>query len=356
MPRPKAVRSDERARAARFTRRARRPRVAVLAAVLLAVLCGAAAPAFAHRLSPAFLGLTEIAADHFDVRFKVSISGGLADVLEPILPSHCTIASAVRSYVVEDARVQIGEIDCPGGIAGHTIELGGLPDTQTDALLRVEQLNGSVFNARLTPSSPRVKVAERADWRNVAAAYFALGVEHILLGVDHLLFVLALLLLVRGAMRMAATVTAFTVAHSITLGAATLGFVRAPAAVVETIIALSILFLAAELARGERAFTPTLAVRFPWIVAFAFGLLHGFGFAGALSEIGIPAESVPSALLFFNLGVEAGQLLFVAAVFGAAELWRRAAGAGPRGWRTAAAYGIGSLAAFWTIERAAAWW
>jgi hydrogenase/urease accessory protein HupE len=289
------------------------------------------------------------------VRFKVSISGGLADVLEPVLPGHCTIVGAVRSYVVDDARVQLGEVECPGGLAGHALEMGGLPATQTDALVRVEQLDGTVWNARLTPWAPRAEVAERAGLREVAATYFTLGVEHILLGIDHLLFVLALLLLVRGPMRMVATVTAFTVAHSITLGAATLGVVRAPGTAVETIIALSILFLAAELARGERAFTPTLAVRFPWVVAFAFGLLHGFGFAGAWAEIGVPVQSVPSAL-FFNVGVEAGQLLFVAAVLAVAALWRRAAGVAPRAWRTAAAYGIGSVAAFWTIERAAAWW
>src|SRR5690606_38797349 len=137
------------------------------------------------RLSPAFLGLTETAADRFDVRFKVSISGGLVDVLEPVLPPHCTIVGAVRSYTVDEARVQIGEIECPGGIAGHTVEMGGLPATQTDALLRVEHLNGRVFDARLTPWSPRVEVAARAGWRDVARTYFALGVEHILLGIDH---------------------------------------------------------------------------------------------------------------------------------------------------------------------------
>jgi hydrogenase/urease accessory protein HupE len=252
--------------------------------------------------------------------------------------------------------VQIGDVACPGGLTSHAIEMGGLPATQTDALVRVELLDGTVWNARLTPWAQRAEVAARAGLREVAATYFALGVEHILLGIDHLLFVLALLLLVRGPMRMVATVTAFTVAHSVTLGAATLGFVRAPSTVVETIIALSILFLAAELARGERAVTPTLAVRFPWIVAFAFGLLHGFGFAGALADIGIPAQSVPSALLFFNLGVEAGQLLFVAAVLGVTELWRRGGGFAPRAWRAATAYGIGSVAAFWAIERAAGWW
>ena len=184
-----------------------------------------------------------------------------------------------------------------------------------------------------------------------------LGIEHILLGIDHLLFVLALLLLVNGVGRLVATVTAFTVAHSITLGAATLGFVHVPSAPVEAIIALSILFLASELARrraaagGVRDEAANLTARFPWIVAFSFGLLHGFGFAGALSEVGVPEQAVPLALLFFNVGVELGQLLFIAAVFGFAWLVRLTAVRVPAIWQRAVAYGIGSVAAFWVVER-----
>jgi hypothetical protein len=174
-----------------------------------------------------------------------------------------------------------------------------------------------------------------------------------------LLFVLALLLLVRGIGRLVATVTAFTVAHSITLGAATLGFVHVPSAPVEAVIALSILFLASELARRQIALVPAesgretadLTARFPWIVAFSFGLLHGFGFAGALSEVGMPAQAVPLALLFFNVGVEIGQLSFIAAVFAIGWLIRAAAVRAPAWWPRAAAYGIGSVAAFWVVER-----
>jgi len=185
--------------------------------------------------------------------------------------------------------------------------------------------------------------------------YLVLGVEHILLGIDHLLFVLALLLIVKGVGRLVATVTAFTVAHSITLGAATLGLVHVSSAPVEAVIALSILFLASELARQRAAGNPgdgaNLTQRFPWVVAFAFGLLHGFGFAGALSEVGMPQQAVPLALLFFNVGVELGQLLFIAAVFGFAWLVRLSAVRVPAVWPRAVAYGVGSVAAFWVVER-----
>jgi hydrogenase/urease accessory protein HupE len=222
-------------------------------------------------------------------------------------------------------------------------------------LLRVAYLDGSASNRRLTPEAATVTIPSRPSALEVVRTYLVLGVEHILLGIDHLLFVLALLLLVRGIGRLVATVTAFTVAHSITLGAATLGFVHVPSAPVEAVIALSILFLASELARRSvgpgAAAGANLTTRFPWVVAFAFGLLHGFGFAGALSEIGMPQEAVPLALLFFNVGVELGQLLFIAAVFGFAAIVRWSAVRVPLVWQPAVAYGVGSVAAFWVVER-----
>jgi hydrogenase/urease accessory protein HupE len=322
------------------------------AAVLTALLC--AAPAFAHRLSPAFFGLTETAPNTFDVQWKVSISGGLAAVLEPQVPEGCTLTEAVRTYVVEDIRLQHGALACAGGLAGKTFTVNGLAQTQTDVLLRVDYLDGTASNHRLTPDAPTVEIPQRPDAFDVVRTYLVLGVEHILLGIDHLLFVLALLLIVNGIGRLVATVTAFTVAHSITLGAATLGLVHVPSAPVEAVIALSILFLASELARQNTARssgTDDLTRRFPWLVAFAFGLLHGFGFAGALSEVGMPQDAVPLALLFFNVGVELGQLLFIAAVFGFAWLVRRSAVPVPVVWPRAVAYGVGSVAAFWVIER-----
>lgn len=327
-------------------------RSAWMLAALAALL---AQPALAHRLSPAFFGLTETAADTFDVQWKVSISGGLAAALEPQVPDGCTLTESVRTYVLDDVRFQHAALHCPGGLGGREFEVAGLPNTQTDVLLRVEYLDGTVANHRLTPDAPSVVLAQRAGSFEVVSTYTVLGVEHILLGVDHLLFVLALLLLVNGVGRLVATVTAFTVAHSVTLGAATLGFVSVPSAPVEAVIALSILFLASELARRElrapgAVAAADLTARFPWLVAFSFGLLHGFGFAGALTEVGVPEHAVPLALLFFNVGVELGQLVFIAVVLGIGWFVRKAL-AEPRWWPTAAAYGIGSVSAFWVIER-----
>ena len=327
-------------------------------AVLLAVLT-CAAPAIAHRLSPAFFGLAETAPNVFAVQWKVSISGGLAAVLEPQVPDGCTLADRVRTYTLDDVRLQHATLQCPSGLAGKAFTVQGLAQTQTDVLLRVDYLDGSASNQRLTPDSPVVTIPERPSTLEVVQTYTVLGIEHILLGIDHLLFVLALLLLVNGFARLVATVTAFTLAHSITLGAATLGFVHVPPAPVEAVIALSILFLASELARRPAVGSPrarlgdtaNLTTRFPWIVAFAFGLLHGFGFAGALSEIGVPQQAVPLALLFFNVGVELGQLMFIGAVFTFAWLVQLSALRMPAVWQRAVAYGIGSVAAFWVVER-----
>jgi hypothetical protein len=335
-----------------------------LALVLLAF------PALAHRLSPAFFGLTETAPDLYAVQWKVSISGGLASALEPKVPAGCTLVGDVRTYVVnEDVRFQHGTLSCPGGIGGRELTIDGLELTQTDVLLRVDYLDGTASNQRLTPAAPSARIPVRPSALDVMRAYTLLGVEHILGGVDHLLFVLALLLLVRGVGRLVATVTAFTLAHSVTLAAATLGFVHVPGAPVEATIALSILFLASELARrplaGNGSGAPPavaavgssgdpradLTARFPWLVAFSFGLLHGFGFASALSEVGMPTKAVPLALLFFNVGVEIGQLAFIAAVFAVGWIVVRGALARPRWWPRAVAYGIGSTAAFWVVER-----
>lgn len=334
----------------------------------------------AHRLSPAFFGLTETPAGTFNAQWKVSIPGGLADVLEPQVPSGCSVEGAVRTYIVDDARIQHAAIACGGPLPGREFAVAGLEATDTDVLLRVDYLDGSSFTHRLVPNAPSVVIPEAPGAVEVIRTYLVLGVEHILLGIDHLLFVLALVLLVSGVGRLVATVTAFTVAHSITLGAATLGFVNVPGAPVEATIALSILFLATELARRRivtvpgvattagaahvagvaaanegpgtaRSAADSLAERFPWVVAFSFGLLHGFGFAGALSEVGLPQQAIPLALLFFNVGVELGQLAFIAAVLGGAWLLRRAAVGVPVWAPRATAYVIGSVAAFWVFER-----
>ncbi len=326
-----------------------------LALAALAMWLGDSARA--HEFDPGYLSLTESAAGVFEVQWKVSISGGLYEVLVPRLPAECVVDQQLRTYVVLDAQIQNTALTCAGGLANLTIAIGGLPATMTDVLLRIEYLDGTSFVRRLTPNNPSTIVPEQPSAWDVAATYLFLGVEHILLGIDHLLFVLALLLLIKGVRRLVVAVTAFTVAHSITLAAATLGWMAVPGAPVEATIALSILFLASQLGRTpvEAGTGSTdaadLTTRFPWIVAFSFGLLHGFGFAGALAEVGLPEHAIPMALLFFNVGVEIGHLLIIAVVLASGWIIRRATVTVPRWWMRAVAYGIGSLAAFWVFER-----
>jgi hydrogenase/urease accessory protein HupE len=321
--------------------------------LLIALLCLSGSVG-AHRLSPAYFGMAETEPGVYAVQWKVSISGGLADTLEPKIPEGCSVVGVVRSYVIEDARVQHAALDCGGPLAGRTFAVDGLAVTDTDVLLRIDGLDGSSFTHRLVPESTSVLIPERPGAWEVAVTYLALGIEHILLGIDHLLFVFALLLLVPGFGRLVATITAFTLAHSVTLAAATLGFINVPSAPVEATIALSILLLATELARREdltKDSGGTLTSRFPWFVAFAFGLLHGFGFAGALNDVGLPDQAIPLALLFFNLGVEAGQLTFIAAVLAIGWGLRAASVTLPHWLPRFSAYLIGSIAAFWVFER-----
>lgn len=315
----------------------------------------AAHTGWTHEVRPGFLELREVESEHYSVLWKVPLRGAQRLQLSPVLPATCTGAAPVSEYPAAGAIVQRWNVHCPGGLDGGRIEVAGLADTLTDVLVRVEGVDGTAQVERLQPSSPTMTVTGApAAWR-VIWTYLGLGVEHILLGFDHLLFVLALLIIVDGWRRLVATVTAFTVAHSITLAAATLGIVNVPPKPVEAVIALSILFLAVEIVHGRQG-RAGIAERWPWLVAFTFGLLHGLGFAGALAEVGLPERSIPLALLFFNLGVEAGQLMFIGAVLSIAWLMRRI---GDIAWarvELATTYGIGALAAFWTIERVAGFW
>jgi len=235
---------------------------------------------------------------------------------------------------------------------GAEVRIDGLTGTMIDVLVRVEFTSGVVVSRILRPNAPTLEVSASGSDAPIWG-YLTLGIEHILFGIDHLLFVLGLLLIVRGTWLLVKTITAFTVAHSITLGLATLGFVTVPQAPVEAVIALSIVFVASELAR-QREGQVDVMTRYPWIVAFIFGLLHGFGFASALAQVGLPQTEIPLALLLFNVGVELGQLMFVGAVMSLIWLFHRALGPTPQWLPRAAAYGIGSVAAFWVIERIAA--
>ncbi|MCA3572299.1 MAG: HupE/UreJ family protein, partial [Aestuariivirga sp.] len=248
------------------------------------------------------------------------------------------------------AHFERWQVSCEGGLKGRTITIDGLKSTLTDVLARITWADGSVEVVRLTPEQPALVLKGAQTVWEVAQTYFILGVEHILGGIDHLLFVLALMLLIRDPWALVKTITAFTIAHSITLTGAALGYLSLPQPPVEAVIALSIAFVARELLvmkPGERR----LSEAYPWLVAFSFGLLHGFGFAGALKEIGLPQADVPLALLTFNLGVEAGQLLFVAAIlalYRTASVMTRLPMAPIR---TAIAYGIGTAATFWLLTR-----
>ncbi len=309
----------------------------------------------AHEVRPGYLELRQTAPDAFAVLWKVPARGEDRFGIRPALPEHCTADAAPAGSFTGDAYVERFTVRCPGGLDGRRIAIDGLTATLTDALVRLERADGGTQTVRLTPAAPSFVVERSPGQLDVALTYLWLGVEHILLGFDHLLFVLALLLLIGGTRRLVATVTAFTVAHSLTLAAATLGLVHVPPQPVEATIALSIVFVAAEIVHAGHG-RVGLTERQPWVVAFVFGLLHGLGFAGALAEVGLPLHAIPLALLFFNLGVEAGQLLFIAAVLGVIVLARRAGLAAPAwAWRLPA-YGIGSLAAYWTLARVASFW
>jgi hydrogenase/urease accessory protein HupE len=243
------------------------------------------------------------------------------------------------------------------GLAGKRIQFTGLQLTITDVLVRVEMLDGRTCTTIAHPSQPWFELTGAPSKLSVAGAYLRLGIEHIWSGIDHLLFIFALMILVKGARRLIATVTAFTVAHSITLAGATLGFVHVPQQPVEACIALSIIFVATEIIHARQG-RQGVTERWPWIIAFTFGLLHGFGFAGALNAVGLPQTAIPVALLFFNLGVEIGQLLFIAAILCimAVARWliRRLPISQPTwAWRVPP-YSIGGVAAFWMIQRIAA--
>ena len=319
---------------------------------LLAMLW--AAPGSAHELRPAYLQIDEAQPGRYEVLWKRPERGGRGLALSVTWPEGCRDAVPALSEMVAGASIERRLIDCGvGGLVGQRLGIDGLSATITDALVRIRFSDGRVQTNLLKPASPEFRIEGPRPGYRVAGEYLILGVEHILGGFDHLLFVLGLILIVRRSRTLLTTVTAFTLAHSLTLAAAALGWAEVPQAPVEAVIALSILFLASELARQTRGQTG-LTARAPWLVAFSFGLLHGFGFAGALAEVGLPPTDIPLALLAFNLGVEAGQLIFIAAAL--AVLWagRRAIIAPPRWLREVPAYAIGSAAAFWLIERVAA--
>jgi hydrogenase/urease accessory protein HupE len=304
----------------------------------------------AHEVRPGFLELRQTGPETYTFLWKKPSGGEVEIMIAPVLPEGCELSTPDRQQLTPGAFIVRGTLRCAGGIAGKTIAIAGLESTITDVIVRIHHDDGRLESHLLRPVNPSVTLgAETTGWQR-AASYLRLGVEHILMGVDHLLFVLGLLLIVSDRWTLVKTISAFTVAHSITLAIATLGYASAPIPPLNAAIALSILFLGPEIVkvwRGQTSFT----IRHPWVVAFAFGLLHGFGFASGLTTMGLPQAEIPLALLLFNVGVEIGQLFFVLLIlllersFRALEIrWPRMAEAMP-------GYAVGAMGAYWTIQR-----
>ena len=320
------------------------------AALLLAAMVGLPA-AWAHEARPAYLELKETAPGQFSVLWRTPV---LAGMRLPITLKMSDGVKNVQEPVVQemaDSLLERRSIDAgPGGLAGKRIEFVGLQLTITDVLVRVEMLDGRHWTVIARPSQPWIEIAASQTWLTVTGTYVAQGIRHILFGADHMLFVLGLLLIVKDRWMLVKTVTAFTVAHSITLAVATLGYAEAPMLPLNAAIALSILFLGPEIVRtwrGESSFT----IRHPWVVAFAFGLLHGFGFASALTGAGLPRQDLPLALVSFNVGVELGQLGFIALILALEQSFRILEVRWPRWAQALPGYTVGSLGAFWTVQR-----
>jgi hydrogenase/urease accessory protein HupE len=328
----------------------------LFAALLLFSAAFPPTPAHAHESRPAYLELTETRPGAFEVAWRRPAIGERVLSMQPVFPPHCALSGQRARYPRPDAMTERWVIDCgANGLVGHQIGIQGLQTTLTDVLVRVSFADDITHTQVLRPNLTAFTVEGAPSKWAVSADYFRLGVEHILGGIDHLLFVLALLIIVDGTRRLIATITAFTIAHSLTLAGATLGWVHVSQQPVEAVIALSILFLAGEILHARRGH-PGITVQWPWLVAFTFGLLHGFGFAGALTEVGLPQKEIPLALLMFNVGVEAGQVFFVGVVFTSIYVFKRFLATPPRWAAPAAAYGIGGMSAFWLIDRVSGFW
>jgi len=332
----------------------RRKRGVLLALASLAAALMASSIASADVFRPAYLELRELGGESYEVLLRVPAQGDDARLsIDVRFPDGTVDVEPRRGQFLADSHTQRWRIERPGGLVGTSIEIVGRAAGVTDVLARVERLDGTSQVESLPPGRAVFVVEPPLGIGRTAVTYLVLGVQHILGGIDHLLFVLSLLLIVRGFKRIAVTITAFTLAHSITLAAATLGFVHVPGPPVEAAIALSIVFVAAEVVRGLRG-APGLTARAPWLVAFTFGLLHGFGFAGALAQVGLPQKAIPIALFTFNVGVEVGQLLFVTAVVAVVALSARLPTRLPRWSAWVPPYAIGTIAMFWVAERVAA--
>jgi hypothetical protein len=322
-------------------------------APLALLWAGLTCTADADVFRPAYLELTQTSADSYDVLWKApALDERTTQRVLPTFPAETQVMGDVHRQFASGMVVQRSRIRVPGSLNGKPIGFGGMPGTGIDVLVRLQRLDGSVQLERISPGEPRFIAEASPRSYEVMKTYTTIGVEHILAGFDHLLFVLALMMVVHSTRRLLWAISAFTLAHSITLSLATLGVLQVPGPPVEALIALSIVFVAGEILRRRQGHEG-LASRQPWLIAFAFGLLHGLGFAGALAEVGLPERAIPLALLFFNVGVEIGQVLFIAAVLAAYYLLKGllAQRLVLERWVAAPVYLIGGIASYWVIER-----
>jgi hydrogenase/urease accessory protein HupE len=325
-------------------------------AICFAFVCATALlctqDARAHEVRPGLLELRETAPGTYSMFWKKPAGGETEIDMAPVIPAGCELSTGDQAPLTPGAFVMRGVLRCEGGIQGKTLAIGGLESTVTDVIVRVEMLDGREWTAIVRPSQPSVQISAPQTRVAVIGSFIVEGIRHILFGADHMLFVLGLLLIVKNRWMLLKTITAFTVAHSITLAIATLGYANAPMSLLNAGVALSILFLGPEIVRswrGETSFT----IQNPWVVAFAFGLLHGFGFASALTSAGLPRAELPLALLSFNVGVEIGQLSLVGLVLLLERSFRVLEIRWPRFAEALPGYAVGSLGALWTIQRVA---
>ena len=305
----------------------------------------------ADEIKLSYLEIKESKSQHYSVLLKLSSKDNQKLPIDMLMPKGCSLTLPKTSHLVNSTYLDRWQMKCNEGLADKTLFIEGLKSTGTDLLLRLELLSGVSHSKLLSPSTSSYHIPKDASSWQIVQTYTWLGITHILLGFDHLLFVFALLLIVKNMRRLLWTVTAFTLAHSLTMAGATLGIVHIPQAPVEAIIALSILFLAMEIIH-EKQGKVGLTSLYPWLIAFIFGLLHGFGFAGALAEIGLPQQAITLALIFFNIGVELGQLMFVATVVLIAAILQRLSYLTLLDkLQTTVVYMIGGVSAFWLIER-----
>lgn len=322
--------------------------------LFLFLFLGLAHRAQSHEMRPAYLQIKQVSEQSYRVLWKVPRIGDMVSEINPEFPNGFELETTSPPRPLEGFMLFSFRLEGTDPIAGKPIRISGLNRTMIDVLVHVDYLNGERATLLLQPDSNEGVLPGETDNWTVIKTYTGLGIEHILIGIDHLLFVLALILITKGFTKIVKTITAFTVAHSITLSLATLGLANLPGPPVEAVIALSIVFLALEIVRNIQG-QQTLTSRKPWLVAFTFGLLHGFGFAGALVEIGLPQSDIPLALAFFNIGVELGQIFFVIIVLGLIRVlslykhW-------PKAIKKVPAYAIGAVAAFWVFERISGFW